>query len=334
MVLVLSVFGLVLSVSAYAPENVSAAWKNHFDAFAGSDLTKIMLDYDTNSILEVYDAGIDKLQTYKTTSEIEGFFQTAFAGLGDPNQATTMADPIVEEPSTNVPFGQVFLVWKSPDSTAKFPAVTDTFVFDPETFKIIRQNVVVFSDMNCPKTSPDGGKEVATTGAVQKGWNNHFAAFGQQNLTKIMQDYTGDSKAMFFDVAAGNDAAVSVNAGTANIEAMFKGLFTELDDRTNLRVPHVATSTFAKNGAEGSDLGMTFLIWRSPTDSYAHVTDTFVYNKDGKIIRQNIVAVKTKSDCTAIVATNSTNETESDASFQVGVSSVVFLFLVAVFHES
>merc|ERR1719281_1683148 len=134
------------------------------------------------------------------------------------------------------------------------------------------------------------------TSAVQMAWENHFAAFGAQNLTKIMLDYGAESKAMFSDNVA-NDAIV-VNNGLTAIEAMFTSLFAELTNRSDLAVPLVHTSTFGLDGdRNASGLGQTFLIWRSPIDRYAYVTDTFVYNSAGVIIRQNIVAMK-KDPCT------------------------------------
>jgi len=42
-------------VAAYAPMTVQAAWDNHFDAFGGQDLNKIMLDYDETSVVRIYE---------------------------------------------------------------------------------------------------------------------------------------------------------------------------------------------------------------------------------------------------------------------------------------
>merc|ERR1719497_99964 len=91
------------------------------------------------------------------------------------------------------------------------------------------------------------------------------------------------------------------------IEAMFASLFSELANRSDLAAPLIHTSTFGLDGSsDTTGLGQTFLIWRSPIDGYAYATDTFVYNSAGKILRQNIVAMK-KEPCSALATT--TNST-------------------------
>ena len=40
-------FALAEGSASYEPKNVSAAWKNHFNAFGAQDLDQIMLDYAT-----------------------------------------------------------------------------------------------------------------------------------------------------------------------------------------------------------------------------------------------------------------------------------------------
>ena len=37
---------------------------------------------------------------------------------------------------------------------------------------------------------------------------------------------------------------------------------------------------------------MVFLVWRCPSSGFTHVTDTFLFDEDGKIAKQNIACIK------------------------------------------
>jgi len=285
------------SCASYNPQNVAEAWANHAAAFGSEDLDKIMLDYTQHSVVELYDAATDTNTVYEGTAKIRDMFFGLFKTLGMPNPFTVPVDPIIEEPTTTMKFGQVFLLWEA--AGKGFPRVTDTFIYGSMSFKILRQNIVTFPAEGCPtmSTTNDVAKAAATS-PIQKGWENHFSAFGAQNLTNIMLDYTDESKAMFFDNVA--NLPIAVNVGMTAIEGMFTALFQDLAKRTDLAAPLIHTSTFGLDGSSsGEELGQTFLVWRSPIDGYAYVTDTFVYDSVGKIIRQNIVAMK-KDPCSDV----------------------------------
>jgi len=144
-----------------------------------------------------------------------------------------------------------------------------------------------------------------TDNKVCAGWNNHFEAFDAgckavkdsaidatlmtAALDKIMKDYTADSIVQVFD---NRGKTYSKFDSEAKIRTMFEGLFTDInkakttpyDPNTNGVEVKVLEVEKAFNGV--------FLVWSS--ESHPKATDTFVFNTEGKIIRQNIV-VTTKT---------------------------------------
>merc|ERR1712087_1029624 len=153
-------------VTKYSPKCVQEAWDNHFSAFGGQDLDKIMLDYDDNSVVRVFDkSNDDPASEFKGAAAVRQMFTGLFKDLSN---LSTLAAPVVTVDEAGK---QVFLVWECPG--VGFEQATDTFIYDAK-FKIHRQNIVV------TKYSPK---------SVQEAWDNHFSAFGGQDLDKIMLDY-------------------------------------------------------------------------------------------------------------------------------------------------
>ena len=93
-----------------------------------------------------------------------------------------MGAPIVHVEGANG--YQVFLIWRAPASG--YESATDTFIFNAQG-KIIRQKGVVHD-------SPP---------SVQESWDNHFAAFGGQDVDRILFDYTEDSEIIGYDQTSG-----------------------------------------------------------------------------------------------------------------------------------
>merc|ERR1712070_524661 len=104
---------------------------------------------------------------------IRGCFTGLFQKLDDLSE---LSAPVidVEEGSAAGGRGHVFLTWKCPSSGVAH--ATDTFIFD-ENDKIVRQNVVL--QTMTPTAGKSGG--ASTTAS----WDNHFAAFGAQDVDKI-----------------------------------------------------------------------------------------------------------------------------------------------------
>jgi hypothetical protein len=243
----------------YEPANVSEAWTNHVQAFGGQDLDKIMLDYDAYSVARVHVIGSSgpAVATYKGTAEIRVMFAELFAALADRSQLDIPHLFVEEEP------GQVFLIWNSP--TDGHYNCTDTFIFD-DALKIRRQNIVVkYSTVSASKEQK-----------IRAGWANHFSAFGEQNLTKILLDYNDQSVVRVYSNAQRSE---TVYTGLQDIAGLFTGLFSSLGSAP-VEVPVVEVDPAGDQ---------VFLVWKAPSAGFVDVTDTFIFDADGLIVRQNIV---------------------------------------------
>ena len=111
---------------------------------------------------------------------------------------------------------------------------------------------------------------------VTAAWDNHFSAFGGQDLEKILLDYTDESEVIVWDTKTGTRSDFK---GLAGVKDLFTGLFAKLSDLSTLAAPLIEVQ-------ESS--GMVFLVWEYPGCGYQKVTDTFIFKGD-KILRQNIV---------------------------------------------
>mmetsp|Transcript_67275 Transcript_67275/g.82434 ORF Transcript_67275/g.82434 Transcript_67275/m.82434 type:complete len:176 (-) Transcript_67275:14-541(-) len=116
--------------------------------------------------------------------------------------------------------------------------------------------------------------------SVQEAWDNHFDAFGKQDLEKIMLDYDQSSIAKVYNNA---DASKKEFTGLAGIRDMFTHLFEDLHDLKTLEAPVVEVDEPGKT---------VFLVWKCPGCGFTTATDTFVFGPDFKIKRQNIVITK------------------------------------------
>jgi hypothetical protein len=117
-------------------EPIFAAWKNHFTAFGAKNLDDIMKEYDSNSIVQLYDNRVQKYEVFETEAAIRGMFDALFKAItaGAVNSDEGVEVGLLEiEPELN----SVFLMWKS----NSHPQATDTFIFNGN--KIARQNIVV-----------------------------------------------------------------------------------------------------------------------------------------------------------------------------------------------
>ena len=117
--------------------------------------------------------------------------------------------------------------------------------------------------------------------SVQAAWDNHFSAFGAQDLDKIMLDYNDASELRCYEHSEGK---LSSFKGSAEIRGFFAGLFEMLADLSALAAPVVeVTSDPAKQ---------VYLIWSCPSSGVLSAQDTFIYADDFKIKRQNIAWTK------------------------------------------
>lgn len=257
--------------------SVQASWDNHFSAFGGQDVDMILKDYTEASQIVVYDAVNDKETVCKGLSEVKSCFEGLFGDLSDLSELSAPTIIVEENPK-----GMVFLQWKCPSSGVE--AATDTFIFD-ENNKIIKQNLVTWvtpkGDDNSPTLSA-ASVSSPTGGAVQKGWDNHFSAFAAQDVEKILKDYTEQSQVVVSD---SNSGEYKTFTGLAEIKTCFEGLFKDLSDTSQLAAPAIRV--------EEAPYPMVFLVWECPSSGIVKATDTFLFDDEGKIVKQNVV-VKTK----------------------------------------
>lgn len=94
------------------------------------------------------------------------------------------------------------------------------------------------------------GYSVAT---AQAAWDNHFAAFGAQDVDKIMLDYSETSILKAFHHAK---QELTTKTGLTEIRKFFIGLFAMLSDTTWLAAPVIKVT---------EDPKQVYLIWSCPT---------------------------------------------------------------------
>jgi len=253
---------------------VQPAWDNHFAAFGSQDVSKVLLDYCEQSKIVVYNWHDDTETEFNGISGAKECFTGLFAALPD---LSGLAAPEIHVEEGNPK--SVFLIWRCPSSGVAH--CTDTFLFD-DAGKIVRQYIVQLTE-GAPAgkaplcTEPQGGK-------VQASWDNHFAAFGGQDVDKILKDYTEKSVIKVYDQITGELAEFK---GLKGVKELFTGLFKDLHDTSGLAAPAIRVDP----GSEGI-AGSVFLVWRCPTSGFTHVTDTFLFDEDGKIAKQNIACIK------------------------------------------
>ena len=91
--------------------------------------------------------------------------------------------------------------------------------------------------------------EPATT---QDAWENHFSAFGSQNVTQILFDYDDDNSVVLVHYTGQDDEGnLAAYRGVDEIGGMFADLFATLSDTSDLAAPML----------DVNDDGMVFLAW-------------------------------------------------------------------------
>ena len=253
---------------------VQPAWDNHFAAFGGQDVSKVLLDYCEESKIIVYNWHDDTETVYNGMAGAKRCANELFAKLKD---LSGLAAPEIHVEEGNPK--SVFLIWRCP--TSGFTHCTDTFLFD-DAGKILRQTVCILNEgapaCKAPLcTEPQGGP-------VQASWDNHFAAFGAQDVDKILLDYTEKSTIKVYNQVTDE---LTEFKGLKAVRECFTGLFSDLSDLSGLAAPAIRVEEATEGKA-----GMVFLVWRCPSSEYNHATDTFLFDKDGKIAKQNVVIMK------------------------------------------
>jgi hypothetical protein len=258
---------------------VQASWDNHFAAFGGQDVERILRDYSEDSVITVYNQLTGSNTVFSGLDGVRECFVGLFASLYDLGD---LAAPVVtvKEASAHEP-GSVFLVWNA--AASGYSEATDTFIFDSSA-KILWQNVVVsYVDPRGDGsiTRVDNTEAPSGSGPVHDGWSNHFAAFGGQDVDMIMADYVEESEITVYNDADGSSTTYS---GLDGVRECFVGLFASLFDTSDLSAPIVHVDE-----ATTDEAGQVFLVWAAPASGYRTATDTFLFNQAGKITRQHVV---------------------------------------------
>lgn len=248
---------------------VQPAWDNHFAAFGSQNVDQILLDYTDESVVTVYNVKSGKQDVYKGLAQVETCFEGLFATLHD---LSRLEAPVIDVNEGAV--GSVFLMWKCPSSGVDL--ATDTFLFEGP--KVAKQNVVLWTAD--PGELGTSASTEPTGGTVQASWDNHFSAFSEQNVEKILLDYTEESVATVFDVKT---ETKSTFKGLFEIRDLFTGLFADLSDLSGLEAPCVQVFEKPSN---------VFLIWKCPSSGIVSATDTFLFDENAKIKYQNVVVKK------------------------------------------
>jgi len=292
------------------------AWQNHLQAFGagvaagntvGENKTKaldqIMMDYTENSVVRVFNNEEDngEVVTHEGIAAIRTMFDTLFTTLdgcgnetanGNLNLPATEGmpqNPVVNENMEDNP-GNVFLLWQCPLAGVDF--ATDTFIFTGN--KIAGQNIVLsMPAAQNTVLSKSPSTRVAQSDysptSVQEAWNNHFEAFGDQNVSRILLDYTDESVVYTFEWINPKEALVE-HRGLAAIEKLFSDLFARISDGTPAVATPVAPLVIERNETDALEYSV-FLNWnaRGAVPAITHATDTFIFGTDFKIKTQTVV---------------------------------------------
>jgi len=281
------------------PKNVQTVWDNHFAAFGAFNESDIMQDYTDDSLVSVFndvcDGNTDGTQaqgykTYKGKAKIEEMFTALFDQMGRDNTKIDGDKVGPDNGKAKVmdaagPAGNVFLTWATKGlDTEEIHYATDTFSFKQVDgdYKIDKQNIVITQkntdNQQClpaAQTKPKTHADCQTAGACTKleaGWANHFKAFDDKSETAIMNEYNDKSIIQVFNF---EDGSFDTYDTTDKILEFFKGAWKDI--------------TTVKPLLEqlDADHNSVFLVWQS--NSIKHATDTFIFDDEGKIVRQNIV---------------------------------------------
>merc|ERR1711924_55394 len=91
--------------------------------------------------------------------------------------------------------------------------------------------------------------------------DNHFGAFGAQDVDKILLDYTEKSVIKVYNQVT--DELVEFK-GLKAVKECFTGLFKALSDLSGLAAPAIRVEEATEDKA-----GMVFLVWRCPSSGIA-----------------------------------------------------------------
>lgn len=291
--------------SGYFPTTVADGWEHHWNAFVARDLNRVMYDYDTDSVLQVYNDACSPgvMQEYNGDGQIRGFFSELFttlttAPVSMPAFSDVVTNPTIDNAAIGDSFdaANVFLVWNAPDHGIDKAADTSIWRqvgplpgYVTAIVKIKKQNIVL--TQTCPDSPGEtpAAPQYDNTSAVAQGWSNHFTAFNDQNLAKILMDYTESSTVQVWSWGMGDGLGYASYAGIDEIGVMFDALWTAWN--ANLVDGSVGLEFPVGFPRVEVDFKSVFLVWMS--NSHPKAAETFLFDDMGKILRQTIVVSTT-----------------------------------------
>lgn len=255
-------------VSQAAPSgSVAATWTHHFNAVIAKDIDALMEGYTEKSEIKTWNEPAGEYTTVSGLDEIRTFNIHQFYDLGfSPAQRSEITDDL-----------STWTVWEDPDAVE---VGTDTFIYD-DNFKIIRQYIYIAAYPPAPPAAPVGslGYPTPGNGSTQKAWDTHAAAWRSQNIEDIMLDYTEASIMRVFSDGAGPFEI----AGLAAIRGTFEGIFAALANVTDYEDVLQEVD---------DDHQVVDWVWQAPSKGYKQAHETFIFDENLKIIRQNVVIRK------------------------------------------
>lgn len=142
----------------YAPTNSLEVWKNHNDGVVERDVDKLMLDYDDNSVVRVFDFAnpTNPPSTFTGPDEIKALLEGFLPNL---DEGCFEVPVVQQEPDMTL------IAWEVPCNG--FPWATDTFIYRDNK---IRLHDISFYSMpvEADGGGGDGGEVMDTSGGATR----------------------------------------------------------------------------------------------------------------------------------------------------------------------
>lgn len=266
------------------------AWMQTFlddraKAFKEKNIKGQVKDHDKNAILYFWDQGVTTYGKKSSAADIEDWFEKDFPEKGADGWSSFKVLKTMGHDKGDDYQASASMVWTC--DSCKIPEATETFIFNSEK-KVIRHTFVYYHSDKTPVTNADITVGTDQDKPVSKAWENHFSAFGGQNVTKIAKDYDESSIVYVFDHGNGE---LSTSKGLKEIQDLFKGLFESLPNTADVTAPVQVVEE--NDGSLPSPL--VFLAWKSSGNGYSRATDTFVFSTaNPAIIKRQYVVVNYK----------------------------------------
>jgi hypothetical protein len=140
-------------------------------------------------------------------------------------------------------------------------------------------------------TTPVTLLSTTPVGVVEAAWQNHFAAFGSQNLAVVMEEYTEESIVTEYNHIGGT---LEVFKGKAEIQEWYIRFFKRLFDLSDLAAPVITITE-----PDGDEPGNVLSVFRAPASGFAEATGTFLFDckERSKRSRKSKGSKRSRNEC-------------------------------------